>query len=154
MEHIKLIVGRETEGIAGFLLWQVSRLWQRRLALALRDLTLPVAHAVVLANVLRFSEEGNATSQAALSRAAKMDRTTTSLALQALERRKLVTRETPTRDLRAYGVALTAKGRETAFDVVQRFASAHKAFFKPILKRENAQILDFLQRLIASNDFS
>ncbi len=153
MGHIKLIVGRETEGIAGFLLWQVSRLWQRRLALALRDLTLPVAHAVILANALRFSEEGRPATQAILSKAAKMDRTTTSLALQALERKKLVTRATPSRDLRAYEVALTAQGREKAFEVIRRFAAADKAFFKRIVKTENARIIDFLQRLIASNDF-
>jgi len=154
MDRIKLILGSESEGIAGFLLWQVSRLWQRRLALAVRDLKLPVAPAVVLANVLRFSEEGHATTQASLSKAAKTDRTTTSIALQALERKKLVTRVTPTRDLRAYEVALTAKGRERAFQIIQRFAAAHEAFFKPIVDTENAQIVGFLQRLIKSNDFA
>jgi DNA-binding MarR family transcriptional regulator len=154
MDQIKLIVGSEAEGIAGFLLWQVSRLWQRRLALALRDLKLPATHAVVLANALRFSEEGRATTQAGLSKAAKMDRTTTSMALRALERKKLITRVTPTRDLRAYEVALTAKGREKAFEVIRRFAATHEVFFESIAETESAQLVGYLRRLITSNDFA
>jgi MarR family transcriptional regulator for hemolysin len=153
MKRIKLIIGSEAEGIAGFLLWQVSRLWQRRLALALKDLTLPVTHAVVLANVLRFSEEGWEITQIGLSKAAKTDRTTASKALQALDRKKLVTRVTLTRDLRAYEVRLTAKGRESAFETIKRLAAAHQAFFTPLKEKENAQMVGLMQRLIQANDF-
>lgn len=154
MKKIKLILGDEAGQIAGFLLWQVSRLWQRRLALALGGLKLPVAHAVVLANVLRFSEEGREITQIGLSRAAKTDRTTTSKALQALERNKLVTRATPTRDLRAYEVRLTAKGREAAFRIIERLAAAHQAFFAPLEAKERTRMVSFMKRLIESNDFN
>lgn len=153
MDEIKLIIGDEAEGIGGFLLWQLSRLWQRHLALALRDLKLPVAHAVVLANVLRFTEEGRKITQAELSKAAKTDRTTTSKAVQALERKKLVRRSTPMRDLRAYEVALTAKGRAAAYEIVKKFSGAHQAFFEPLLEEENTQLVGFMKRLIEANDF-
>ena len=153
MNEIKLIIGDEAEGIGGFLLWQLSRLWQRRLALALRDLKMPVTHAVVLANVLRFSEEGREITQAELSKAAKTDRTTTSKAVQALERKRLVMRSTPTRDLRAYDVALTAKGRAAAYEIIKRFSGAHQAFFEPLPEGEIARFVGLMKRLIRANDF-
>ncbi len=79
MDVIKLLIESEAEGIAGFPLWQPSRPWQRHPALALRDIKLPVAHAVVLADALRFSEQDrNIIPQAELAWVAKTDRTTTS----------------------------------------------------------------------------
>jgi DNA-binding MarR family transcriptional regulator len=151
MKKIKLILGAEAEGIAGFLLWQVSRLWQRHLTHSLQDLKLPSTQAVVLANVLRLSEEGQEISQAALSKATKIDRTTTSKALQALERKRLVTRVTPRGDLRAFQVGLSSRGREVAFEIVKRFSLTHEHFFTPV-KHENAQLVDLMQRLIRAND--
>lgn len=153
MELTKLILGDEAEGIAGFLLWRVSRLWQRRLAIALKDLKLPTTQAVVLANVLRFTEEGREVNQALLAKAATMDRTTTSKALQALERRRLVARAAPEGDLRAYEVRLSARGRAAAFEVIGRFAAAHEAFFKP-LGGDEARIAELLKTLMRDNDLS
>ncbi len=153
MTAIKLKTGREAERIAGFLLWQVSRLWQRHLTLSLRDLKLPSTHAVVLGNMLRLSQEGREITQAALSKATKIDRTTTSKALQALEKRNLVTRVTSANDLRSFRVGLSARGRDLAFEIIKRFSSTHEVFFKPV-KQENARLIDIMQRLIRANDLS
>jgi DNA-binding MarR family transcriptional regulator len=153
MNEIKLKLGDEAEGIAGFLLWQVSRLWQRHLTHALQDLKLPSTQAVVLANVLRISEEGEEITQAALSKATKIDRTTTSKALQALERRKLVTRAAPPGDLRAFQVRLSPRGRDVAFEIIKRFSSTHERFFRPA-GRDNAQLVTIMQKLIRANDLS
>ena len=73
---IKLKLGEETETIAGFLLWQVSKLWQQRLTLGLQDLGLPPTQGVLLANALRFTEEGIEVTQSILSKATKVDRMT------------------------------------------------------------------------------
>jgi hypothetical protein len=54
IDRVKLKLGQETQTIAGFLLWQVSKLWQHRLTLALRDLGLASTQAVMLANVFGF----------------------------------------------------------------------------------------------------
>ena len=145
MNEIKLKLGDEAEEVAGYLLWQLSRLWQRHLARALRDLRLPSTHAVVLANVLRLSEEGRPITQAALSKATKIDRTTTSKALQALERR------TPDSDRRALRIGLSRRGRDAAFEIVRRFSSTHERFFKPV-RREKEQLVAVMQRLIRDND--
>ncbi len=153
MRKIKLKLGNEAENIAGFLLWQVSKLWQRHLTIALQDLKLPSTQAVILSNILRFAEEGAEVTQMRLSKAAKIDRMTTSQALRALEHKGFVRRVIPSSDLRAYHVKLTARGRKVAYEAIQRFATIHESFFKP-LEGENAQIVEYFQRLIKANDFS
>lgn len=151
MKRVKLKLGRETETIAGFLLWQVSKLWQHHLTLALRDLNLPSTQAVILANVLRFSEEGLPVTQALLSKATKVDRMTTSQTVRALERKRLITRRNSNEDLRTSEVQLTPRGRAKAFAAIARLAAAHQMFFKP-LRREKRRVVSYLQKLIRANE--
>jgi DNA-binding MarR family transcriptional regulator len=149
----KLKLGSEAETIPGFLLWQVSKLWQRHLTRALQDLHLPSTQAVVLANMLRFTEEGRPVTQAMLSQAAKVDRMTTSQSLHSLELKGYVTRKTSTGDKRANRVSLTNKGRLVALEAIKRLAATHKAFFAP-LADETESVVVYLRRLIQANDLA
>jgi DNA-binding MarR family transcriptional regulator len=153
MDRVKLKLGQETETIAGFLLWQVSKLWQHHLTLALRDLDLASTQAVLLANVLRFSEEGLPVTQSLLSKAAKVDRMTASQTLRSLERKRLITRRSSDEDLRTHQIQLTSSGRKIAFETVVRLAAAHETFFRP-LKSEKRQMVSYLQALIRANDLA
>jgi DNA-binding MarR family transcriptional regulator len=150
MEAFKLKLGSEAEAIPGFLLWQVSKLWQRHLTLALHDLKLPSTQAVILANALRFSEEGRPATQAMLSEAAKVDRMTASQSLRSLELKGYVTRETSPGDKRSNRVALTTEGRRVALKTIKRFASTHTKFFKP-LASETTAVVGYLQLLVEAN---
>ncbi|HEY6452210.1 MAG TPA: MarR family transcriptional regulator [Steroidobacteraceae bacterium] len=153
MQRIKLKLGAETEHIAGFLLWQVSKLWQRHLTLALHDLNLPSTQAVILANVLRLGEEGKSVTQSLLSTATKVDPMTTSQSLRSLEQKRLITRQTTKSDLRAKHVQLTQRGRDVAFEAIARLAKVHQAFFLP-LKGENRQVVAYLHKLGQANDLT
>jgi DNA-binding MarR family transcriptional regulator len=153
MNAVKLKLGSEAETIAGFLLWQVSKLWQQRLALSLQDLGLPPTQAVILANVLRLSEEGGEVTQSLLSKATKVDRMTASQTLRALEAKRLITRRSSKIDSRTNQIWLTDHGREIAFETVARLAAAHQAFFRP-LKGEKREMVSYLQRLIQANDLT
>lgn len=153
MTQIKLKLGKETETIAGFLLWQVSKLWQRHLTLALQDLNLPSTQAVILANVLRLGEEGQTVTQSLLSAATKVDPMTTSQALRSLEQKGLITRRTPKADLRVKDVQLTSRGRRVAFEAIARLARTHQKFFTP-LKDDNRRVVDYLRTLIEANDLT
>ena len=153
MDEVKLKLGLEAQNIAGFLLWQVSKLWQRHLTLALQYLNLPSTQAVILANVLRLGEEGRTVTQSLLSAATKVDPMTTSQALRSLEQKRLITRRTSRTDLRAKQVQLTPRGRTVAFEAVIRFAKTHRAFFLP-LKNEDRQVVAYLQKLVQANDFT
>lgn len=153
MNPIKLKLGSETETIAGFLLWQVSKLWQQRLVLSLQDLGLPPTQAVILGNVLRLSEEGGEVTQSSLSKATKVDRMTTSQTLRSLEEKGLVTRQSSKIDSRTNQVLLTDRGRETAFETVARLAAAHEAFFQP-LKGDKKRMVSYLRKLVRANDLT
>lgn len=153
MNAIKLKLGSEVETIAGFLLWQVSKLWQQRLALSLKDLGLPPTQAVILANVLRLSEEGAEVTQSSLSKATKVDRMTASQALRSLEQKRLITRQSFKKDSRTNQIRLTDVGRERAYATVARLAAAHQAFFRP-LKRERRKMVSYLLRLVRANDLA
>ena len=151
MKKVKLKLGSEAEAIAGFLLWQVSKLWQHHLTKTLQDLNLPPTQAVILANTLRLSEEGLDVTQSLLSKATKVDRMTTSQTLRSLERKRLITRRSSKEDLRTNQVQLTKRGRKVAFETVGRLAAAHKGFFLP-LRSDQQQIVTYLQKLVRAND--
>ena len=151
MKKVKLKLGSEAEAIAGFLLWQVSKLWQHHLTKALQDLNLPPTQAVILANTLRLSEEGLDVTQSLLSKATKVDRMTTSQTLRSLERKRLITRRSSKEDLRTNQVQLTKRGRKVAFETVGRLAAAHKVFFLP-LRSDQQQIATYLHKLVRAND--
>lgn len=153
MNRVKLKLGPEAETIAGFLLWQVSKLWQRRLALSLRDVGLPPTQAVILANVLRLGEEGREVTQSTLSKATKVDRMTASQTLRALEEKRLITRRSSATDSRTNQIRLTELGRERALEAIARLAAAHHAFFR-LLKRDERQMVSYLQRLVRANDLT
>jgi MarR family transcriptional regulator, organic hydroperoxide resistance regulator len=150
VEELRLKLGAEAEAIPGFLLWQVSKLWQRHLTLALQDLKLPSTQAVILANVLRFSEEGRPATQAMLSDAAKVDRMTASQSLRSLELKRYVTRTASPGDKRANRVVLTTEGRRVALETIARLAATHEKFFEP-LAGETAAVVGWLQRLVQAN---
>jgi hypothetical protein len=107
IDRVKLKLGQETETIAGFLLWQVSKLWQHRLTLALRDLR-PGQHTSRHAGKrLRFSEEGLLVRQSLLSKATKVDRMTASQTLRSLEQKRPITRQSSDEDLQTHRMRLT-----------------------------------------------
>ena len=151
MKKVKLKLGSEAEAIAGFLLWQVSKLWQHHLTKALQDINLPPTQAVILANTLRLSEEGLDVTQSLLSKATKVDRMTTSQTLRSLEQKRLITRRLSKGDLRTNQVQLTKRGRKVAFETVARLAVTHRAFFLP-LRGDKQQIVTYLQKLVRAND--
>jgi len=153
MRYFQLKLGAEAESIPGFLLWQVSKLWQRHLTIALQDLKLPSTQAVILANVLRFAEEGRPVTQADLADVAKVDRMTASQSLQSLELKGYITRKTSPGDRRTNRVLLTRKGRRIALEAIKRFAATHNAFFSPLAGETDA-IVSYLQQLIHANELA
>src|SRR5690348_6435328 len=153
MRTVKLKLGSETETIAGFLLWQVSKLWQQHLALSLQDLRLPPTQAVILANVLRLTEEGGEVTQSSLSKATKVDRMTASQTLRSLEKKRLITRLPSRHDSRTNQIRLTRLGRETAFETVARLAAAHERFFRP-LRDDKRKMVTYMQRLVHGSDLT
>jgi DNA-binding MarR family transcriptional regulator len=104
---------------SGFLLWQVSNLWQRKMNADLGKLGLTHVQFVLLAGIIWLSESQETVTQARLAGHAKTDIMMTSKVLRALEQRGLVKRETDSKDTRAKSLTITKEGYDLALAAIQ-----------------------------------
>jgi DNA-binding MarR family transcriptional regulator len=119
----------EANDSTGFLLWQVTALWQRAIAQALRPHDLTQVQYALLASLLWLSNRGEVVTQARLAGHAKLDVMMTSQVLRALEARGLLERRAHPTDTRAKALRLTAAGRALAARAVPVVEGADTAFF-------------------------
>jgi DNA-binding MarR family transcriptional regulator len=151
MKIVNMDYSASAERIPGFLLWQVSKLWQRQLNAALSDLKLSGTQAIILGNVVRIQGQGKHATQTVLAQITKVDPMTMSQALRTLERKKMITRATARDDRRAVRVVATAKGIKTTALALERIIRAHVAFFQP-LQGDLESLANSLETLIKSHD--
>jgi DNA-binding MarR family transcriptional regulator len=104
---------------SGFLLWQVSNLWQRKMNADLSKLGLTHVQFILLAGIIWLSESQETVTQARLASHAKTDIMMTSKVLRALEQRGLVKRETDSKDTRAKSLSITKEGYDLALAAIQ-----------------------------------
>lgn len=150
MQNAKLKVGSEAEKIPGYLLWQVSKLWQRRLNVALADLKLSSTQAVILINVPRLGQEQKTVTQMLLAEVTKVDRMTVSQSIRTLERKELIQRVTVPSNKRAYHIELTEIGNGIALQAIKIITAAHQTFFQPLASDAELYV-ELTQRLLKAN---
>jgi DNA-binding MarR family transcriptional regulator len=114
---------------SGFLLWQVTALWQRRIAWALRSLGLTQVQYALLASLLWMSRTQRTITQAMLARHTKLDMMMTSQVLRTLETRGLLERKPHPTDTRAKVLGLTKAGRRLAWQAVPVVEGVDREFF-------------------------
>ncbi len=124
----------------GFLLWQASMLWERRLRAALEPLGLTHMQFVLLAASAWLGREKDAVTQVRIAGQAKVDVVMTSQVLRTLEAKGLLSRAPHPTDTRAKCVMVTAAGKKlvrSAIEIVERedraFFDRAAAFQKPLL---------------------
>lgn len=135
----------------GFLFWQVSVIWQRQVAAALRPLAITQTQFVLLASLLWLSKKEQNISQAVLARHSKMDVMTTSQVLRTLEDKSYIQREPHPQDTRAKILLLTKKGEALAKQAVPLVEAVDEEFFNS-LGAGRSKIIHLLQDLIQSNE--
>ena len=143
----------DPRGIPGFVLWQVSKLWQRYLSSALKPFGIGSTEFVVLGNAVRLSQMGIRATQTMLVEATKVDRMTASQTLRSLERKGLVERFDLAADKRTFHVAPTKSGTKIADDGLGEVIKAHTKFFEP-LKDKMGPFLEAMQVLIEEGDLN
>lgn len=132
----------------GFLLWQLTNLWQQRMRAALAPLGLTHVQFVLLASAAWLEQFRAVVSQAMLSRHAHTDVMMTSQVVRTLEEKGLLVRSAHPTDPRAKVVALTEEGRALARRAMAVVEAADERFFHPL----DAQVADFarLARLLVA----
>ncbi len=132
------------EDSPGFLLWQVSSIWQRQINAALRQFGLTHAQFVLLASLTWLVNKDKPLTQVELAHHAKMDVMMASNVLRSLEEKELILRNPHPTDTRAKSLAVTDKGLELAGMAVQVVEGIDKAFFNSL----GADISDFNKKLL------
>ena len=99
------------EESSGFLLWQVTNLWQREIKKALEDYGLTHSQYVLLASIHWLTIHKQEVTQIVLSAHTKIDPMTTSTVLRTLQQKGLIQRQEHLTDTRAKTVGLTEDGK-------------------------------------------
>jgi DNA-binding MarR family transcriptional regulator len=122
----------EANDSSGFLLWQVTALWQRWVADVLRPLELTQVQYALLASLLWLASKGEEVTQSRLATHAKLDVMMTSQVLRALEARGLLERRPHPTDTRAKALRLTTAGRGLTTRAIPAVETADAKFFSSL----------------------
>jgi DNA-binding MarR family transcriptional regulator len=134
----------------GFLLWQVTALWQREIRASLVPLDLTHVQFVLLASLAWLSRGKEAVTQVKLARHAKLDVVMTSQVLRLLEKKGQLVRVTHPVDPRAKALTLTRAGLDSVRRAVPAVEAVDRAFFQHATLAAAKQNR-YLRELIAGN---
>jgi DNA-binding MarR family transcriptional regulator len=129
----------------GFLLWQVTALWQRELRKALAKFDLTHSQFVILASTHWLTLQKQEVTQVLLSSHTKIDPMTTSTVLRTLQGKGLLQRQEHGTDTRAKTVTLTDAGKKITKQAVLVVEKFDDEFFKPLGDKTK----EFNKKLIA-----
>ncbi len=131
----------------GFLLWQVTNLWQKKQREALSAVGLTHVQFVLLAGIYWLEAKGERITQTCLASHAKTDRMMTSQVVRVLEAAHLVRRSPDPDDSRAILLAITDKGRKLVVKSLEIVEGVDHIFFKT-LNKEQKQFCSMLSSLL------
>ncbi len=135
------------EDSPGFLLWQVSNVWQRRQRDALAPLELTHVQFVLLASLAYLSHSPEPVTQIGLSQHAQTDPMMTSQVLRTLEGKGLLERIPHPTDARAKSLKITNQGLELANRAVGVVEQMDRAFFAA-LGEDVGEFVGMVHRLL------
>lgn len=136
------------EESTGFLLWQLTNLWQREIKKSLEPYGLTHSQFVLLANIHWLTLQRQDVTQILLSNHTKIDPMTTSTVLRTLQSKELIQRQEHSSDTRAKTVALTNKGIKIIKQAIKTVEDFDKNFFSKLksnLTPFNKNILTLLK---------
>jgi DNA-binding MarR family transcriptional regulator len=119
----------KAEESSGFLLWQVTNLWQREIKKALEQYGLTHSQFVLMASIHWLTIHEKDVTQIVLSAHTKIDPMTTSTVLRTLQKKELIQRQEHLTDTRAKTVRLTDEGIKMIKEAVVTVEKFDKDFF-------------------------
>jgi DNA-binding MarR family transcriptional regulator len=134
----------KAEDSSGFLLWQVTNLWQREIKKALEKFDLTHSQFVLLASTHWLSIHNQEVTQVVLSSHTKIDPMTTSTVLRTLQTKGLLKRQEHSTDTRAKSVALTDEGKK----VIKQAVIAVEKFDEDFFSVLGTKTKDFNKKLM------
>ncbi|HCR37660.1 MAG TPA: MarR family transcriptional regulator [Opitutae bacterium] len=139
---------KRPEDSPGFLLWQTTITWQRRIKETLELYGLTHPQFVILAITLWLAEHGNVPTQVRIVEMSKLDKMTVSKSLQKLATASYVDRSECKEDSRAKSIRLTAKGRALIRKLIPIVESIDAHYFSPLSQEERKRLLKGLVKVV------
>lgn len=136
---------KAAEDSSGFLLWQVTTLWQRGIKKALDSIEITHPQFVLLASLLWLSQQKERVTQIELSQHSQIDPMTTSTMIRTLQRKELIERKEHPTDTRAKTITLTEDGAKITRQAVKIIEKFDTNFFSSLGQRQH----DFNVSLLA-----
>jgi DNA-binding MarR family transcriptional regulator len=134
----------KAEDSSGFLLWQVTNLWQREIKKALEQYDLTHSQFVLMASAHWLALHKEEVTQIVLSSHTKIDPMTTSTVLRTLQKKGFLQRQEHSTDTRAKTVGLTPEGEVIIKLAIKAVEDFDKKFFSTLGDSNN----DFNKQLI------
>lgn len=134
----------------GYLLGQLTLLWQRKLKKALDPLDLTHTQFILLTSIAWLTNKSDSVTQVEIANLNNFDRMMVSKVLRTLQTKKLITRQEHDTDTRAKIVNLTADGRKILQTALTKVEKADIEFFFGI----DNKLADFnlsMEKLIETN---
>ncbi len=131
----------------GFMLWQVSTIWQRQIKAILDPYGLSHSQFALLAVLLWCEENGNVPIQKFLVNKTKLDKMTVSAALKKLVSDAYIVRAEHSKDTRAKVITLTASGRKLVKNMVKNVEAVDNKFFNSLSRKEAREFIQSLRML-------
>jgi DNA-binding MarR family transcriptional regulator len=128
----------------GYLLWQISNLWQRKMNQALDTLDLTHVQFVLLAALYWLSMSNKSVTQIDIAEHAKVDKMVTSNVLRTLQKKGLLTRAEHETDTRAKSVVMTEAGKKLLTEAIKLVEQIDEEFFSKLGKKQDAFAKDML----------
>lgn len=119
----------------GYLLGQVTMLWQRNQKKVLDPLDLTQTQFVLLAALGWLSKKSEAVTQADIANQSNADRMMVSKVLRTLEEKGFITRQVHETDTRAKTIRLTSKGEKVLQKAIIVVENADLDFFATLCSR-------------------
>jgi len=122
----------DPENNGGFVIWQVSMLWQRKLKAALDTLDITHAQFLLLAALDFLSTQKNIVSQQDLARHCRIDKMMTSKILRTMQKKGLLTRKKNKMDTRSKTLVLSDEGNDTLTKALKMVDKVDTDFLLPL----------------------
>lgn len=137
------------EDNTGYLLWQTTMIWQRKMNRVLDKIDLTHTQFVILASLGWLSQNQNGISQKDIADNSNTDRMMVSKVLRTLQQKEFIKRRENENDTRSKLVSLTEKGIIKLQDALKQVEVTDNKFFSEVEK--NKHFNNSLSKLISSN---
>lgn len=137
---------------AGFLLWKITALWQKKLAKVLSEYGITQTQFAIMASLKWFEEKNKPTTQTHIVEHAKIEKMTVSKSIRKLEKDGFLTRKSSDADSRAVNVEFTARGKKDIGKIIVAIEDADENFFSCLNDLQLSAYKALTISIITAND--